>query len=433
MRVFFDIIGCRLNQSEVEKMAGQFRAAGHEVVSSPAEADMVVVNTCAVTSEAASDSRQKIRQAARAGVEKIVVTGCWSTLDPQGAAVLPNVAQVVANAEKDHLVSTVLNQPAEVFELEPLARQPLPGLRARTRAFIKVQDGCDNHCTFCVTRLARGQSQSQPVETVLADIQAALLGGAQEIVLTGVHLGSWGQDLLPARSLRELLKIILEKCRIPRLRLSSLEPWDLEDDFFELWRDPRLCPHLHLPLQSGSAGVLRRMGRNTTPELFAALVAAARTVVPGMAITTDMITGFPGETETEFEESLAFVQQIGFAAGHVFHYSPRPGTPALRFPNQVDPRLSKQRSARLRAAFAVMSDSFRQQFVGQTAQVLWEALRSNGPEGWRLEGLTGNYIRVEAFAPRLMQNEFSQVLLTGLTDGGLAGTILSPTEPETVN
>jgi threonylcarbamoyladenosine tRNA methylthiotransferase MtaB len=211
-----------------------------------------------------------------------------------------------------------LQFPPETFDLEPLARQPVPGGRLRTRAFIKVQDGCDNRCTFCITTLARGAGRSLPVEAILADINAALAGGAQEIVLTGVHLGSWGQDFETPQKIRDLIETILAEAPVIRLRLSSLEPWDLEADFFSLWQDQRLARHLHLPLQSGSAATLRRMARKTTPEDFARLVAAAREHIPEVAITTDVIAGFPGESEAEFAESLEFVRQMNFAGGHVF-------------------------------------------------------------------------------------------------------------------
>jgi threonylcarbamoyladenosine tRNA methylthiotransferase MtaB len=226
------MVGCRLNQSEIEMFARQFRSAGHSLVGEAAEADLVVINTCSVTASAASDSRQKARNAHRAGVRQIALTGCWSTLAPQAAADLPGVIAVIPNAEKETLVHQLLGIPAEEFDLEPSAREALPGARLRTRAFIKVQDGCDNRCTFCVTTLARGASRSRPVEDVLADVEAAVLGGAQEAVLTGVHLGAWGHDLAARSSLKNLITAVLERSEIPRLRLSSLEPWDLDEDFF---------------------------------------------------------------------------------------------------------------------------------------------------------------------------------------------------------
>ncbi|MBE0697095.1 MAG: MiaB/RimO family radical SAM methylthiotransferase, partial [Anaerolineaceae bacterium] len=340
----------------------------HTIVSSPGEADMVVINTCAVTSQAASDSRQKIRRAARAGARtgrqsQLIITGCWSTLDPDGAQALAGVTRVVPNLEKDQLVAGVLELPQETFDLEPVAREPLPGAHLRTRAFIKVQDGCDNRCTFCVTRIARGPGRSRAIEQVLSDVRSSLEGGAQELVLTGVHLGSWGQDFQTPAHLYDLVETILRESTLPRLRLSSLEPWDLDETFFSLWFDPRLCRHLHLPLQSGSKETLRRMARKTTPESFSRLVAAARKASPDIAITTDLIVGFPGETDKQFEESLEFVRQIQFAHGHVFTYSARPGTAAARMPNQVPQEIRKQRNARMRAVIAGSAEQYRRRFI----------------------------------------------------------------------
>ncbi len=421
MKIFLDSIGCRLNQSEIEKFASQFRAAGHEIVGSAADADYVVVNTCAVTAEAASDSRQKIRQAARSGAGGIVVTGCWATLDAAAAQALPGVKRVVTNVEKDRLVADLLNLPEEVFDLEPVAREPLPGAHLRTRAFIKVQDGCDNRCTFCVTRIARGAGRSRPLPDVRRDVEAALQGGAQEIVLTGVHLGSWGQDFERPARLYDLVDALLRQSETPRLRLSSLEPWDLDADFFSLWQDPRLCRHLHLPLQSGSAETLRRMARKTTPESFAALVAAARQAAPDMAVTTDIVAGFPGETEAAFAECLEYVRRMDFAAGHVFTYSARPGTAAARLPNQVPVDVRKRRNAELRAVLAESSARYRQRFVGAEMQVLWEATDAYGPEGWRLHGLTDNYLKVTALSPERLWNQLSRVRLIGVEEEGMRG------------
>jgi threonylcarbamoyladenosine tRNA methylthiotransferase MtaB len=421
MNIYLDMIGCRLNQAEIELMARQFRAEGHTIVGAAGEADLVVINTCSVTSEAASDSRQKVRRAAREGAGQIVVTGCWSTLQPQAAAELPQVLKVVPNNRKDTLVPNLLDHP--IFNTEPINRIPLPGLRQRTRAFIKVQDGCDNACTFCITTIARGESRSRPAAEVIADIRAALHGGAQEIVLTGVHLGSWGQDL-SNKHLRHLIQQILDETEVPRLRLSSLEPWDLDEDFFSLWENSQLCPHLHLPLQAGSAATLKRMLRKTSPESFRGLVASARRLIPGVAITTDLITGFPGETEAEFAETLAFVKEMNFAGGHVFTYSARPGTPAARIKEQVPHDLRKERNHLLHAAFTEMSAAYRKQFIGQSLPVLWEASAKRNERGWQIAGLTGNYLRVTATAPELRWNKVDEVKLLGLTADGLSGEIV---------
>jgi len=416
MKIFLDSIGCRLNQAEIEKIARQFRTAGHEIVGEASLADVAVVNTCTVTSEAAADSRSKIRGAGRAGVEDIIATGCWVTMEPDKAAELTGSNLIVLNDQKDNLVADFLDLPLETFDIEPLERTPLPGMRQRTRAFIKVQDGCNNDCTFCITTVARGKGQSRTVDEILADIQSALDGGTKEIVLTGVHLGSWGQDLdLP---LSHLIHAILEQTSVLRLRLSSLEPWDLEPDFFALWENPRLMPHLHLPLQSGSDTVLKRMRRNTTRSEFRDLVASARAIMPDVAITTDVIAGFPGETEEEFAETLDFVQEIGFAGGHIFTYSPREGTPAARMKGQLEKKTRKARNAALREAFAEMGTDYRNRFIGETSSVLWEASLSNSESGWLMSGLTGNYLRVHATLPEPRWNQVDQIRLENM-DGDI--------------
>ena len=429
MKIFLDTIGCRLNQAEIESLARQFQQAGHQIVPTAAEADLAVVNTCTVTAEAASDSRAAIRRAQRSGAKSLAVTGCWVTLDPQKAATLPGVTRIFPNSQKDGLAAAMLDLPLEYFDLEPLARQPLPGLHQRTRAFIKVQDGCDNRCTFCITTLARGVSTSRPLERVLVDVQAAQAGGAQEIVLTGVQLGSWGRDLEPPRRLSDLLTSLLSHSPAPRLRLSSLEPWDLEAEFFQLWSDPHLCRHLHLPLQSGSAPVLRRMARKTSPDEYAALLAQARLLIPQVAITTDLIVGFPGETEQEFTETLEFVRDMQFAGGHVFTYSSRPGTPAARMQGQVRGDVARRRGNTLRELLADSAKAYRSRFIGKTLPVLWEARTTRSESDWQVEGLTDNYIPVNALAPEPRWNQIDQVLLEAESGGKLSGKIIPRCEP----
>jgi len=423
MKIYLDTIGCRLNQAEIESLARQFRAAGHEIVSTATEADLAVVNTCSVTSEAASDSRAAIRRARRLGAGEVVVTGCWATLEPEKAAGLPGVRRVVSNLQKDSLAADLLGLPQEFFDLEPLARQPLPGLHARTRAFIKVQDGCDNACTFCITTVARGASRSRPAENILTDVQAALEGGAKEIVLTGVQLGSWGHDLASPQRLEDLIATLLDHTSVVRLRLSSLEPWDLEVGFFSFWRDERLCRHLHLPIQSGSETVLKRMRRKTTPGAFAALVQSARAAIPEVAITTDIIVGFPGETEAEFSETVEFVKSMNFAAGHVFTYSARPGTPAARMNTQVRHETRKERNAILRAVLEESAHAYQAGFIGQTLPVLWEGSSRLTNAGWTLEGLTDNYLRVKAIAPEVRWNQINDVNLVSIDRDGMKGMI----------
>jgi threonylcarbamoyladenosine tRNA methylthiotransferase MtaB len=223
--------------------------------------------------------------------------------------------------------------------------------------------------------------------------------------------------------LRDLVKAILRDTDVPRLRLSSLEPWDLDADFFSLWKDKRLMPHLHLPLQSGCESTLKRMARKTTPASFRELVSAARGMNPDVAITTDVIAGFPGETDDEFAETLAFVKEMNFAGGHVFTYSPRPGTGAAKMKGQVKPEIRKKRNRILHEALEESANDYRQKFVGQAVSVLWESTSEVGEWGWQMEGLTGNYLRVQAFAPSPRWNEIDRVRITESDTRGIRGII----------
>ena len=426
MKIHLDTVGCRLNQSEIETFGGQFRAQGHTLIGDPSQADLAIVNTCAVTNQAVVDSRKKIRQTARAGAREVIVTGCWATIDPQAAAALPNVSHVVLNPTKHRLVVDLLQLPTETFDTEPVAREPLPGARLRTRAFIKVQDGCENRCTFCITTLVRGESRSRSVEEILADINAAVRGSVQEVVITGVHLGSWGHDFDPPQHLKFLVQAILRRTGVSRLRLSSLEPWDLDEDFFSLWEsESRLCRHLHLPLQSGCDKTLRRMARKTTQNSFRNLVDAARATCPDIAITTDLISGFPGETEAEFAETQAFVREMNFAGVHNFTYSERPGTAAARMPNQVPYPIRKERNSQLREVISESAQEYRTRFLGQTLPVLWESATGLGPEGWHLTGLTDNYLRVNAIASQDLWNKITSVYLEKLINTTVVGCLES--------
>lgn len=422
MRVYLETTGCRLNQSEVEALARQFRQAGHTIVHAADEADLCVVNTCAVTREAARSSRNLIRRLNRDNAQAaIVATGCYAHLSPDAVGALPGVSQVVDNAHKDRLVPLVLRMdPADpVFDREPLAREPSAGALGRTRAFVKAQDGCNNRCTFCITTVARGAGRSRPVAEIVREIQALVDAGYHEAVLTGVHLGSYGHDRRDREGLPTLVRAILDDTGMSRLRLSSLEPWDLAPGFFRLWENPRLCRHLHLPLQSGCDTTLKRMARRTSQAAFSDLVAAARDAIPDLAISTDIITGFPGETDAEFEDSLAFVRAMDFMKLHVFRYSQRAGTAAARMPGQVPNDVKKARSARMLALSDEGAQRFYHRFVGREMAVLWEHITGASDDGYFNAGLTDNYIRVEMTAPRVLTNQIDTVRLSGVTEHGL--------------
>jgi threonylcarbamoyladenosine tRNA methylthiotransferase MtaB len=434
MRIFLDQIGCRLNYSEMEGLARRLAEAGHSIVDEPQQAQVVIFNSCAVTGGAVRDSRKRIGALHRAAPgARIALTGCYATLDPQAAGQMPGVSLVAGNRQKELLPTLLEPWSAEFEDADSLARlspdaipfqfpEETPGAQAsadgssepalqsppplqRTRAFIKVQDGCNNRCTFCIVTSLRGDSRSRPLEAVVEEIAAHAGQGIQEAVLTGVHLGSYGRDLSQgeAGSLKLLVEAILAHTGITRLRLSSLEPWELADGFFDLWgRWPgRLCPHLHLPLQAGTDRQLRAMARRCTVASYRDLLSDARAAIPGLTVTTDLIAGFPGESEADFAQGLAFVQECRFAHAHVFPYSPREGTAAARFGDQVPPAVRKQQVKELQAAVAVTGKEERQRFVGTVRPVLWEGRGEPvaGSDLARWTGLTDNYLRVQALAP----------------------------------
>ncbi len=422
MRIYVSSLGCKLNQSEMDALARQLAAGGHELVTVPAEADLCVLNTCAVTHVAAQKSRQTLRRLHRDNPQaRLVATGCYAHLTPEDLVDLPGVDMVVGNQEKDRLARLIGDSPMGTQATGPASRFP----RTRTRALVKIQDGCDNACTYCVIHVARGPQHSRPAGEILAEVQARLAAGHQEIVLTGVHIGAYGLDQQREpneQDLWGLVSQILAETDVPRLRLSSIEPWDLSEEAFRLWEDPRLCRHLHLPLQSGCNATLRRMARRYTTAEFDEWVATARAAIPGLAVTTDLIVGFPGETDDEFTESLAFVQKIGFSRVHVFPYSLRPGTAAARMPGQVPAQLRAQRARAMRDVAAAGQRAFNQRFVGQTLMVLWESHRE-GHDSIVWSGLTDNYLRVTTRSSADLTNRLLSTRLVGLTGGGLLGEV----------
>jgi threonylcarbamoyladenosine tRNA methylthiotransferase MtaB len=408
MKVHLRMLGCRLNQSEIDTMARQFRQQGHEVVNDPAHADQIIVNTCAVTQDATHESRHLIRQLHRANAQAhITVTGCYAHISPSEIAALTGVARIVNNLDKDSLVPQITGQPLDVFEREPLERHDKAGAAARTRAFVKVQDGCDNACTFCVTTVARGEGRSRPLADVVEEVRYLHAIGYQEAVLTGVHLGSYGHDVGDKDALLHLVRAILADTDMPRLRLSSLEPWDLSPAFFDLWQNARVCRHLHLPLQSGCDATLRRMARRTSQIQFRALITAARERIPDACITSDVIVGFPGETDAEFENSEAFIREMRFAGLHIFRYSKRPGTAAARMRGHVAENVKKSRSARLHALAAEAEQQFAAQFIGHSLNVLWEQIGGVTEQGFLNRGYTDNYIHVQCIHPRVLTNHIT--------------------------
>jgi len=410
MRVYLDFLGCRLNAAENETLAREFAGAGWDVVSDPVAATVIVLNTCAVTGQAARKSRQRLRALHRLNpAARLAAVGCWATGQAEAAAQLPGVAWVIGNVDKAQTVAQITGVVADPAPWEP-------GRWGHTRAFLGVQDGCDHACTYCITRILRGPARSRPLPQVVADVQTLVAQGAQEVVLTGVSLGAYGHDLAESVTLADLVATLLQETDLPRLRLSSVEPWDVDAALLRQWEQPRLCRQLHLPLQSGADSVLRRMGRRITTADFAALAAQARAIAPDIALTTDLIAGFPGETESDFAATLDFVEALAFARLHVFPYSSRAGTAAARLPGALPKAVRVARAAQLRALGARLQAAYQQRFVGRILPVLWE--RQDAEGRWR--GLTDNYLEVRTHHAADLYNRITPTRLA-CDEEGLVG------------
>ncbi|MDA1343884.1 MAG: tRNA (N(6)-L-threonylcarbamoyladenosine(37)-C(2))-methylthiotransferase MtaB [Proteobacteria bacterium] len=396
MKVHLKTLGCRLNEAELETWAQAFQKSGHQITRQAETANLIVINSCAVTQDAARKSRQLIRRVHRENpAAKLVVSGCYATLNKEEAEQLLGVDLVVSNKDKDQLVEKTLSE-LNLDTMPTMATEPGETslfTRGRQRAFIKVQDGCRYRCTFCIVTVARGEEKSRTVQEVVSEINTLHQQNIDEIILTGVHLGGYGSDL--GLNIVYLIKAILEQTDVPRIRLGSLEPWELNEEFYQLFDNPRLMPHLHLPLQSGSDSVLRRMARRCKTVEFAEMVARLRQINPLFNVTTDIIVGFPGETEEEWQESLEFIQQVGFGHIHIFTYSPREGTKAATLLNPVPEPIKKQRSQQLHKLGDEMRLKFYEANLGKQFPVLWEGYSEPvGTDKQRVFGYTPNYLKV---------------------------------------
>ena len=413
-RVALDSVGCKLNQAEIELLARQFAEAGYRLALPGDKADVYILNTCTVTHIADRKSRHLLRMARRRNPDaRLVATGCYAEQSPRQLAQIEGVDLVLGNEQKQHLLR-LLEESG--FLSRPVSRES--GCRYngfRTRAFIKVQDGCRNFCTYCVVPLVRRGEISVPVEQVIAEVNQRVASGAKEAVLTGTEVGSYSYAGV---NLKGLLERILVETAVTRLRLSSLQPQEIYPEFIRLWDDGRLCPHFHLSLQSGSDGVLRRMKRRYSTAVYQQAVSLIREVVPEVAVTTDIIVGFPGETDDEFQESYDFCRRMEFARIHVFPYSPRRGTEAAHMPNRVPDKVKKQRSQQMLALAEASALNFRQWFLGRAMPVLWEK-QSGGV--W--SGLADNYIKVYAESSEDLTNKLLPTKLVSIWKDGVWGGV----------
>ena len=427
VKAAFMTLGCKVNQFETETMEGLFRARGYDVVPFEERADVYVINTCSVTHLSDRKSRQLIRRAVRTNPAACVaVTGCYAQVAPEEIRALDGVRVVIGTKERARIVdyveaslradTGVAGTITDIMQARVFEDIPLHALPHRTRAFLKIEDGCQNFCTFCIIPYARGPVKSRELSAVAREMRLLVDAGFHEVVLTGIHLGAYGIDLAERPTLADACRTALAEEGLRRLRLGSLESVELSADLLELMRtEPRFAAHLHLPLQAGSDAVLRAMNRHYTTEQFAQLVAEVRAAVPGVALSTDIIVGFPGETEEDFAAGMDFVRRMGFARMHVFPYSARRGTPAARRTDQVPPMVRKERAARMQALAEELAEGYHRSMLGSVAEVLFET-----QEDGVTDGLTETYVRVYTDAP-VTRGEIAPVRLTHIYKDGVWG------------
>ncbi|HNY83813.1 MAG TPA: tRNA (N(6)-L-threonylcarbamoyladenosine(37)-C(2))-methylthiotransferase MtaB [Anaerolineaceae bacterium] len=405
--IYFDMVGCRLNQAEIEAFAREFCARGYKIVSKPTAADLIIVNTCCVTLKAAADSRKMVRHYQNTTSARVIGMGCWNSAFPDQGWEILGMANHFSNEQKDQLVETL----AESCSIHKTDQKLNLGRRNRTRAFLKVQDGCNNACSYCLTQIARGRSRSISAQSIVETINSLEQAGINEVILTGVQIGSWGKDFGGER-LNDLLEYILKHTNIPRIRLSSIEPWDITESLAKCWKNKRLCPHMHIPIQSGSDNILRSMRRPGNSSEIREVFRMLLKHIAGLAITTDIIVGFPGETEESFRETLDLIESTTLSGGHVFKYSPMPGTAAAAFAHQVSEAVKKDRLKTVRAMFKTKRHESMLKLIGSSAEVLFEG----GRLGNYKEGYTPDFYRVKISSRETLENSIKTAKLIGIDE-----------------
>jgi threonylcarbamoyladenosine tRNA methylthiotransferase MtaB len=437
-RVAFFTLGCKLNSYETESLRGVFHQHQYDIVDFDQPADYYVINTCAVTNQAEADARRLIRTVGRRNpAARVILTGCYAQRDAQTLAAMPEVMLVVGNGEKTqlfHLVEEALRTPetsgkiftSHIFRGDAKEKfsfgeyADVATVSPFTRATIKVQDGCNDFCSFCIIPHLRGKSVSRPVAAVVAHAQALAASGYKEIDLTGVHTGAYGEDLEPPVSLLALLQQLVQVEGIERIRLNSIEPTTVSEALLDfIAGSPNICKHLHICLQSGDDEILRRMRRHYDVAFYRDLIAKVMARMPECGVGSDMLVGFPGETEAHFERTYSVVESLPFAYLHVFSYSARPGTPAAKYADQVHPQAKKERSQRLRALGQAKKRAFAERFLGRSLDVLLEGKRDKSHR--LLSGLTENYLRVYVDAPEALVNQLIPVRLVTVDDDAVLG------------
>ena len=428
MRVTFYTLGCKLNQAETESLVGQFSRSGFQIVSPSDVADIYIANTCTVTHIADRKSRHWLRLARRRNPRALIIaTGCYAQRSCQ--ELIPLADLIVDNEQKEHLLTLVqaLSLEERGFGEGPTEQSQVPAVTMRTRSLIKIQDGCHGPCTYCIVPEVRPREYSLPSSQIIDEVKRKVALGYKEVVLTGTKVGTYKDAVLTtseglSADLKDLIQRILDDTGIERLRLSSLQPSEVSSKLLALWQDERLCRHFHLALQSGSQTVLQRMKRSYSLDQYQRTMNLIKNTIPEAAITTDIMVGFPGESDEEFEQSYSFCQQAGFASIHVFPFSRRPDTTAARMPNQIKDEVKQERNQRMLELSRSSRCRFCEQFLRQIMPVLWE--QETRPGSGIYSGLTSNYIRVFAHCKKSLNNEITPVKLVEFHNQGIWGEVM---------
>ena len=427
-KIFFQTLGCKVNQYETEAMQKLFEAAGWTVAEKISEAQVVIVNTCTVTAVSSQKSRQMIRRAAGANKNCVLaVVGCYAQSEPEEISKIDGVDVIIGTKDRVRIVELVeaaIDKREKIFQVGSVEDirdfEELPHSPHRTRAFLKIEDGCNNFCSYCIIPYVRGRVRSRTLESIRAECLQLKAAGFKEIVLTGIHIGAYGRDFQNKINLVDAIKTVLDAANPLRLRLGSIESAEMTDEMIDLIKnDGRICNHVHLPLQSGSDEILRAMRRPYTTKNFSELTARLVKEIPEISIGTDLIVGFPGETEENFSETLEFIQAQPFSKIHVFPYSARAGTLAATMPNQIPPQIKKIRAAQALEISRAKVENFSEQLIGKTVEIISETLTDG-----IVDGLTKNYVRVYSPEKNIRLGSLVKIKIERLHKDGVIGSVV---------
>ena len=416
--VAFYTLGCKVNQYDTEAMLELFKDHGYDIVEYEDYADVYIINTCTVTHMGDRKSRQMIRRALKSNSDAVIaVVGCYAQTAPLEIAGISGVGVIVGTKDRLKIVDLVeeyaqkriqINAVQKLDRNEGFEELNIADQNEQTRAYLKIQEGCNQYCSYCIIPFARGPIRSREPNNVVEEVKKLVKNGYKEVILTGIHVASYGEDLEEEIDLYEIINKVHDVDGVERIRISSIEPRIFTDQFVNNLKNlPKLCPHFHISLQSGCNATLKRMNRKYTAHEYKAVCERVRKELPDVAITTDVMVGFPGETEEEFLETYRFLEDIAFAQTHVFKYSQRKGTPAARWEDQVEPSIKEARSKKLLALAEEKEIAFIDRFIGQSMEVLIEEESDTS----LYEGYTNNYIRVIVSGEKNLKNKIVSVKL----------------------